>query len=233
MADLDQCEQHPEWAHLLNAELPREVALRAKAWGARLIHISTDAIFDGQAKEYREDDEPSPQNVYARTKLAGENAVLDAYPEALVARVNFFGWSRTGQRSLAEFFYNKLRAGDNDLKGFTDAFFCPLLVTDLADLLSQMLDLNLNGLYHLFSCEPVSKYDFGVRIANLFGYHPGLIKPVSITEVVLEARRSPNLIMNTDKLASALGKQPPDITQGLVRWFEQHQKGYSAQLQAL
>jgi dTDP-4-dehydrorhamnose reductase len=228
-ANLDECEGNPELAHLLNGELPREVALRARQHGAQLLHVSTDAVFNGERGGYKEEDNPSPRNVYARTKLAGEGAVLDIYPEAIVARVNFYGWSRDGARSLAEFFYNNLSTG-NVVDGFEDAFFCPLLATDLAILLAQMLEHELNGLYHVLSRESISKHAFGVRIAELFGYDPVLIKPTSIRTADFGAPRSPDLRMNTDKLSQALGIQLPGISDGLVRWFEQYQKGYPAQL---
>ncbi len=75
------------------------------------MHISTDAVFDGDRRLYREDDPPNPLSIYARTKLEGEQAVLQPNPQALVARVNLFGWSLSGKRSLAEFFFNNLKRG--------------------------------------------------------------------------------------------------------------------------
>jgi dTDP-4-dehydrorhamnose reductase len=78
------------------------------------VHISTDAVFDGEKEGYyTEADDPRPLNVYAQTKLEGEKAVLKTNPRAIVVRVNFYGWSLSGKRSLAEFFFYNLIEKNN------------------------------------------------------------------------------------------------------------------------
>ncbi len=225
LANLDGCERNPEQAWRLNAELPGEIAAEAHRAGVKLVHISTDAVFDGQAEgAYTETSTATPINVYARTKLAGEAAVLDADPDAIVARVNFYGWSLGGTRSLGELFYNQLSAGRR-MNGFTDVWFCPLQVNVLAETLLQMVDKNLSGLFHTVSSECLSKYDFGCRIARLFGLDEGLIDPVSWRDANLTAPRSPNLRLDTTLLAAALGAPLPDQAAGLQRFSGQLAQG--------
>ena len=109
LADLDVCEDNPDLARRLNTDLPLQLAKICKERGVKFVHISTDAVFDGMTISfYKEEDEPNPLGVYAQTKLDGERAVLDEDPNAIVARVNFYGWSLTGKRSLAEFFFHNL-----------------------------------------------------------------------------------------------------------------------------
>ena len=98
--------------------------------------------------------------------------------------------------------------------------FCPLLVNDLADLLIRMAEKNLSGLYHTVSREKISKYDFGVQLARQFGFDPELVKPVKVSEGGLLAARSPNLNLNTSKLAQALGIALPGILPGLKKFHE-------------
>ncbi len=159
LANLDECEDDPAFAEMMNSELPGVVA-KATRGKARLVHISTDAVFDGTQGDYTEEDEPNPHNVYSRTKLAGEWAVMEANPDAMIARVNLFGWSLKGKRSLSEWFFYNMQAG-KPVKGFTDVTFCPLLVNDIAGILLDMLGKNLSGLYHLVGSKCISKYDFG------------------------------------------------------------------------
>ena len=99
MANVDACEADPALARQVNAELPGTIAAVCSQRGVRMIHISTDAVFDGQKGNYREVDPPNPLSVYAKTKLDGENAVLANNPDALITRVNFYGWSAAGNRS--------------------------------------------------------------------------------------------------------------------------------------
>jgi dTDP-4-dehydrorhamnose reductase len=229
IANVDECEQNPDLAYLTNAELPGEIARQVAPRDIPLIYISTDAVFDGERGDYDEEDEPNPLSTYAKTKLIGEQGVADAYPEAIIARVNMFGWSLTGKRSLAEFFFYNLRDG-NPVKGFTDVFFCPMLVNDLAGVLIDMLEKGLSGLYHVVSPDCMSKYDFGVSIAEKFGLDAGLIAPVSVAEGGLAAARSPNLTLKSDKLAGALGSPLPRIEAGLSRLYALQQKGYPTML---
>ena len=225
LANLDDCEAEPVLAQKLNSELPGKLAGNVARGGARLVHISTDAVFDGVTGGYEEDDEPNPLSHYARTKLAGERAVLEANQDAIVARVNLFGWSLSGKRSLAEWFFNNLSNG-NRIMGFSDVFFCPLLVNDLAKLLVNMLKKDLNGLYHVVSSECTSKYEFGIRLAREFALNPDLIKPIVVSDAGLAAARSPNLTLRSDKLTAALEVAPPDISQGLARFHAQYSHGY-------
>jgi len=233
MANIDACEHQPERAWAVNAQLPGHLARLAAQRGVRMVHLSTDAVFDGQRGGYVESDEPNPLSVYARTKLDGERLVLEANPQAVVARVNFYGWSLGGQRSLAEFFVNNLSAAKT-VNGFTDVMFCPLMVNDLADLLLKLAEAEeLSGIYHVVSSERLSKYEFGVSLARRFGLDAGLIRPVSVMEGGLTARRSPRLDLNVDRLTAALGTPPPGLHSGLERFYTQSVQGYPQYIRSL
>ncbi len=232
LANLEACEANPEQARKLNSELPGKLAAIVARGGARLLHVSTDAVFDGVRGDYQETDQPNPLSVYAQTKLDGEYAVAEANPDAIIARVNLFGWSITGKRSLAEFFYNNLQDGKT-VFGFTDVYFCPLLANHLANIFIKMLDANLSGLYHVVSSSSSSKYNFGVEIAQRFGFDAALITPTSVTQAGLKAARSPNLTLKNDRLKNALGTSLPDIMDGLGRFFTLHQEGYPQKLRKL
>jgi len=235
LADVDACEADAQLAHRMNAEVPGMLATACAnrshvgKGGARLVAISTDAVFDGVKGNYTEDDPPNPLSVYARTKLAGERAVLQANPDAIVARVNLFGWSLSGRRSLAELFVHNLSAG-REMMGFTDVCFCPLLVNEIGSILFAMLERGLSGLYHVFAGEATSKYDFGVALAQQFGLEAGLILPTSVVESGLKATRAPNLSMSTHKVSTALGRAMPRLSPAIHRFWELYQQGFPQKL---
>ncbi len=232
LANLDACEADPLLAQQLNTDLPRSLASHVARSGARLVHISTDSVFDGRRGNYSEEDSPNPVGVYTRTKLEGELAVAEADPTAIIARVNLFGWSLGGNRSLAEFFFNNLSQG-KQVMGFTDVCFCPLLANDLADIFVRMLEKGLSGLYHVVSSNSLSKYDFGIRLAHRFDLDTSLINPTSIAKAGLQAVRSPNLSLRTDKLAHELGETLPRVSTGLDKLFRLYQQGYPHMLHSL
>jgi dTDP-4-dehydrorhamnose reductase len=232
MADIDACDETPDLARRLNAELPGRLAIACFKRNIKLLHISTDAVFDGQRDGfYSELDVPNPLGVYAQTKLEGEQAVLTENPNAIVARANFYGWSLSGRRSLAEFFFNNLMH-EKSMSGFTDAIFCPMMVTDTARTLVRMLQKGLSGLYHLVGPQSMSKYQFGVEIARKFGLREGSISPRSIHTSNLSVKRSHNLSLSTNKLVHDLGTPLPEFSTGLAEFYSQHQQGYPQKIRS-
>jgi dTDP-4-dehydrorhamnose reductase len=232
LANLDVCEAHPDQARTLNTEVPGQLAEICRKKGIRFVHISTDAVFDGEKNEvYTEDDPPHPLGVYSKTKFAGEEAVQGANPQAIVARVNFFGWSLSGSHSLGEFFVSNLSAG-NPVNGFTDVIFCPIFVNHTARLLLAMLEKGLCGLYHVVGAQPMSKYQFGVEIARRFRLRESLITPRSVEGSGLTARRSHNLRLSTHKLSTDLGQEIPTFSTGLDEFYTQFQQGYPQKIRS-
>jgi dTDP-4-dehydrorhamnose reductase len=232
LADLEACEVDPSLAQRLNTDVPQQLARACKVRDIPFIHISTDAVFDGEKDEaYTEDDAPNPLGVYAQTKLDGERAVLTENPNAIVARVNFYGWSLGGRRSLAEFFFNNL-TNSKSMSGFTDVIFCPMLVNDTARLLMKMLKKKLSGIYHVVGPQAMSKYHFGVEIARKFSLRESEITPKSVTFSGLVAKRSNNLWLSTHKLSTDLGEDIPQFSTGLHEFYTQNQQGYPQKIRS-
>lgn len=232
LANLEKCEEDLGQAKTLNADLPGELATACAKRNIRFVHISTDAVFDGGREDaYIEGDEPNPQGVYSQTKLDGERAVREANPQAIIARVNFYGWSLGGGRSLGEFFVNHLSEGKN-VNGFTDVIFCPMWVNHLSCLLLEMLEKNLSGLYHVVGAQPMNKYQFGLEVARRFGLNAGLISPRSVKGSGLTAPRSHNLWLSVHKLSTDLGHEIPLFSTGLAGFYTQFQQGYPQKIRS-
>ena len=232
LANLEECEKHPDQARILNVNLPRELAGACAKRNIKFLHLSTDAVFDGTKDgAYIEDDEPNPLGAYSQTKLEGERAVQEANPQAIIARVNFYGWSLTNRRSLGEFFVNNLSEGRN-VNGFTDVIFCPMWVNHLAQTLVEMLERDLHGLYHVVGAQAMNKYQFGVEVARRFGLRESLIAPQSVESSSLTAKRSHNLWLSVHKLSTALGHEIPNFSTGLDGFYTQFQQGYPQKIRS-
>ncbi len=212
--EVDRCEREPQWARQMNVAVPGVIAQACLRIGARLVHISTDAVFDGVEGEYREVDPPRPINVYGVTKLEGERNVAELDPEALILRTNFFGWSLGQKASLAEWFLHRLEQG-KACPGFTDVFFSPLFADHLAGFILALLEREAHGLMHLPGRTCLSKYDFGVRLAESFNLDPTLIQAAGADDADLPAPRPRHICMVGEKAESVLGAKLPGVDAGL------------------
>jgi dTDP-4-dehydrorhamnose reductase len=232
LTDVDACEADPVLAFRVNRDAARMVATMARDRGAALIHISTDAVFDGMNGPYTEDDEARPVNTYGASKLQAERAVLDVHPRAVVLRTNFYGWSPPGRRSLAEWFLEQLRH-PKQCQGFTDVQVNLALANHLADAMFRIVEAELAGTYHLSSRDSMSKFEFGTRIAAAFDLDPKLIQPVEVADSGLSAKRPKDLRLDCSKIQSELELELPTIAHGLEVMRGLEQQGYPTRLAEL
>jgi len=215
MTSVDACEAAPEAAHHANVEIASNVAKACHSVEAKMVHISTDHVFGGTSAMLDERADISPINVYARTKAAGEVAVLDACPAAIVARTNFFGWGLPYRKSFSDIIIDSLRAGQ-EIGLFTDAYFTPILMGTLIDAVHDLVDASASGIFHMVGDERISKYDFGLRIARTFSLDAGLIKPTLLAERTDLTPRPLDLSLDNHKLRAAVGRDIGDLNSQLA-----------------
>jgi|SRR5438874_12716651 len=228
--DIDYSEDHTDEVHENNVRASAFLAQLASEIDAQFMQISTDSVFDGHQGHYSETDTPLPLNVYARSKLLAEQEVTRAHPRPLIVRVNFYGWNIHGRKGLAQWILDQLSQGKT-LKGFTDVFFCPLLVNDLAEILLDMQDLELAGIYHVVGSERISKYEFATRLATAFGFNPTQITPSSMEDANLRAVRPGDTSLQTEKVSLALGRAMPDVASGIQKFRDMEEDNRFRRLQ--
>jgi len=155
----------------VNVDGAAHVAAAADRHGARLIHLSTDFVFDGElARPYREDDPPGPVNEYGASKLDGERAVLETHGDALVVRTSLiYAGAEPGP---AERMVLDALAGRADVAFFEDELRSPVARGDLAAALLELAELPQRGVLHLAGPEPVSRLEFAQLIAARHGSDP-------------------------------------------------------------
>ncbi len=212
--DVDQCEANPEEAKQIHVEASRMIACWCAENRKRLVYLSTDSVFSGEDSLYSEADPPSPVNVYAKTKWEGELEVKRICPEALIIRTNMFGWNYLEKGSLAEWFLRML-IEKKPIQGFTDLRFTPLLVNDLSRLILKLIDKGAVGTFHLASRDSCSKYEFGVWLAEIFGFKPELITESSSESFQFRARRPKDTSLSVAKTTDFLKQEMPGIREGL------------------
>lgn len=184
--DVDRAETDEARAFAVNEAGPGHIARACARAGARLIHVSTDYVFGGEfgdaaPRPYEPGDHTAPQGVYARSKLAGERAVLEALPEASEGIVVRTAWVYTGGDGK-DFVavMRRLAAGDGPVNVVNDQTGSPTYVGDLAEALLQIVDDGVPGpILHAANEGAVSRFDQARAVFEECGADPARVRPVS------------------------------------------------------
>lgn len=175
---VDRCETEPEVAHAVNAVAVGHLADAARAAGARLVHVSTDYVFDGTLdRPYREDDRPNPLSVYGRSKLAGERA---AGPDAAVVRTS---WVCGEHGSNMVHLVLRLAGEHRELAFVDDQRGRPTFTADLAPALRRLAVARSNGIFHVTNQGSVSWYEFVREVLAAAGHDRDLVRPIATADL--------------------------------------------------
>lgn len=179
---VDKAESEPELAEKINVTGPEHLAVVANKQGIRLVHVSTDYVFDGNANEpYHEDSATNPLSVYGKTKLAGEQAVTQAAPEAIVVRTAWV-FSEYGNNFVKTML--RLAKERDTLSVVNDQRGCPTYAGDLAQAIISLLEKNAEGgIYHYCGDEEVSWYEFAKAIFSVAEQKAVLNKTPALTPI--------------------------------------------------
>lgn len=214
--DVDGAEDHAEDALRVNALAVQALARAAATAGAALVHYGTDFVFDGLGdRPYAEDDEPTPQSVYALSKLLGEWFAAEV-PRHYVLRVESLFGGRA-RRSSVDRIADAIRAGEPS-RVFTDRTVSPSYVQDVADATWHLLDSGAPvGLYHCVNTGVTTWFALAQEIGRILGVEPDLVA-VSVAEVPMKARRPRYAALSNAKLAGA-GFRMPEWEEALRRYL--------------
>ncbi len=170
----------------INVEGTRHISQAAAEVGSRLLHVSTDVLFDGARGNYTEADAPSPITPYGRSKAGAEVVVHDSGAEAVIVRTSLiYGWRPRRDRQ-SRWVVDDVRAG-KQVYLFTDEYRCPIWVESLAAALVELAGMTCTGLLHVAGAQALSRYDFGLRLLRFYGVAPDLIRGQVIPRLAAEA----------------------------------------------
>lgn len=185
----------------INSLLPHRLARLCAVAGARLVHLSTDCVFDGTKGNYTESDRPDAYDLYGRSKLLGE---VD-YENAITLRTSIIGRELGSAHSLIDWFL----AQDGQVRGFTRAIFSGLPTVELARVIKEYVlpRPHLRGLYHV-SAQPISKFDLLQLVAQAFG---------KTVEIVPDAKVTIDRSLDSSRFRQKTGYQPPSWPELVAR----------------
>ena len=228
ITDVDHCEDHPEEAYEVNSAPAGVLARAAVETGAKMVYISTDSVYrDTPGTAYKETSPAGPVNVYSESKLRGEEITLTGCNDHLIIRTTIYGYNHRDKLSLGEWVLDNLLKKKN-IGMFTDVIFNPILVNDLAAALDAMVEKDLKGVFNVDSSGALSKYDFGVKLADAFGMDRGLIAPIRIEDFKFRAKRPRNMVSDVSLVRRYV--EVPTVEEGILRFRDLYRQKYHERL---
>lgn len=210
---VDQAETRPEAAFMINRDSPGRLAEAIARQGGRLLHVSTDFVFDGrQDRPYREDDKPNPLGVYGRSKFAGEQAVFAALPDATLLRTAWVYGVRG--HNFVKTMLRAAQAG-KPLKVVADQVGSPTWSRDIAGAIIALVEREASGLYHYTSAGSTSWHGFAAAILEAapaagFELVTDTVAPIATADWPTPATRPAYSVLDTGKIRELIDEPIPD-----------------------
>ena len=215
LTSVEECEKNPELAEYINVNLAKNVATACSIQGVKLVHISTDHLFDGSESMLIESTACSPLNVYGETKAKAEEAVYACNNNLLIITTNFYGWGTSYRHSFSDFIIRSIRKRES-IRLFEDVFFTPIIACQLVKVVHMLVDNGAYGIFNVVGDERTSKYQFGIRLASVFCLEDSFIRKIKVKDNLSLVNRPLDMSLSNRKVRCFLN----DIIGGLDKHFD-------------
>lgn len=213
--DVDKCETERELCWKVNVDAVKHLIIASRINNAKIIHYSTDYIFDGKNGPYDEDAKPNPVSFYGRSKLASENALLTSGADFAIARTMvLFGIGNNIKPNFALWLIGKLK--NNEPVNIVDDQIGNVTISDdLAFGTLKIIELKKKGIFNIAGSDIISRYEFVLKMCEVFGFNKNLVSKIKTADLNQPAPRPLNSGLITLKAQSELGFKPMDSLEAL------------------
>lgn len=215
MTNVDRCETERQLAWDLNVTLVENLSRISRVLDAKMVHISTDYVFDGTKGPYTETSVPNPINYYGKSKLAGENTCVAGNSNTLIIRTNVIYGPPRERPDFVRWVLDALDSA-TPIRVVDDQIGNPTYVDDLAEVIMRLGMSRRTGIYHVGGADFLSRFDFALKIAEFFKLDPGIIRRVSTAELAQTAKRPLKLGLISLKAETDLRMKMRGIESGLT-----------------
>ena len=221
MTSVDGCERDPEAAQAVHVEGTENLVRACECAGARLIHLSTNYVFDGEDGPYTESDETNPLSVYGRTKLESERIVLDGRVNGLVVRTAVFYGPEFDRPNFVTWAIRQLILGQQ-IRIVTDETATPTYVPELSRAIAAFAGTtDMPSLVHVAGFDFASRYQMIETVCDVFGLNKDLVKPVGSSELGQDAPRPSSAGLTTDLARTLLDYEFRPLRANLIELKQQ------------
>ena len=200
--NVDSCESNKQIARNVNVKGLMNL-LKCMSKNSKMIHISSDYVFDGKNGNYKENDMKEPINYYGKTKLEADNLLMGSNSNYLIIRPNVLYSSNLNENHFLSWVVNSLKE-KKKINVVNDQISNPVYITDLVEVILSSLFVEYNGVYHFGSEDVISRYDFALLISRIFRLDRNLINPIKTSSLKQVAKRPKKSFLNCNKIVNDL-----------------------------
>ncbi len=224
LTNVDLCEEQPTQAHDINVKPLNQLHQLCQEHSIKLVYLSTYYVFDGKKGNYHEQDPTSPLSIYAQTKTAAEQIVLQSTNNLVLRCCKIYSYGSDQRNFVARTIENLNQAKTNIVTN--DQFNNPISAQDTALAIQKLLKLNAIGIFNIGGPDRVSNYDISLLIAQYFHLNKELIIPKTTEEYNAKAPRPKECTLDITKLKTTTQFQPKSIHENFKNWssIENHEK---------
>jgi dTDP-4-dehydrorhamnose reductase len=220
ITNVDYCEDNSEEAMIVNGESVRKLIYSAPY--AKLIFISTDAVFPCQTHLANEESLTGPENIYGKSKEYGESFIKKSLKNSCIVRTTIVGKNiNTYKQGFVEWIINSIKRDDH-ISLFNDVFFTPISIWHLTDELEWIINNDVPKILHVSSSEVITKYEFGYSLCHEMRLDASLIKAGSMDDVQFKAKRAKDQTLDSSYYISISKHKLPNFEDNikiLIKYF--------------
>ena len=217
LTGVDFCEANPSLAESINVKGTKNIVDGCKSVNSKLVFISTSAVFNGTKSEYSENDKPNPTGIYGLTKFQGEKIIQESNLPFLILRTDQpYCWKEKWQHTNSVIRVIENLEKNQQFKEVVDWYNTPTYVPDFVNATKELIQKDLEGIFHLVGSDFISRYDWSQKVADIFHLKKNLIKPIDSSELKLPVERN-NVKLNNNKLFQKIGYRMLGVDDGLQR----------------
>lgn len=213
--NVDKCETERELSWKINVDGVKNIIIAARRCNSKVIHYSTDYIFDGKNGPYDENAIPNPISFYGREKLASENALVTSdIKHTIIRTLVLYGIGNNIKPNFAIWMMDNLRR-NLPINVVTDQISNVTMIDDLAWGTLKIIEKDCTGIYNIAGADILSRYEFAMKMCDVFKYNKELVIPITTKELNQPAPRPLKSGLTTYKMESELGFKTMDSLEGL------------------
>lgn len=217
IGNVDYCERNPDEAYEVNVVGTKNILDVAKEVGAKVVFLSSNAIYEGNNPPYNEEFNLNPVDVYGKTKVEGERLVINSNLDFVILRLmTMYGWPQlNGRANPVTWVIDSLKKGQ-EINVVSDVYNNHLWAGQAAEVIWEIIEKSIKkGIYNIAGADCISRFELALKVANVFKLDASLIFSVSSDFFKDIAKRPKNTCFNTQKMEKELDIRPLTIDEGL------------------